>query len=172
MKRLKGLKEVRTLGKIIQEKKLQDLKINIEVGDPSRRASEKTDTSPPVRTWVFSEKPSFQRYQPLYQKKSTPEKKIEIQKIKEPEVSVFKNVHEIKVVAELPGTVEAEIHLEVFDDILVIETRGEFQGKNIHYYKEILLPFAVEAKIIDSSFTNGVLEVTLQKKERRAHEKK
>ena len=166
MKHIKGPKEVRTLGKILQEKKLRDLKINIHRGEERHMQSQ--DPSLPFRSWVFSEKPSFQRYQPTYQKtgpKQVPQG-IEIQKVNDPQVSVFKKVNEIKVVAELPGVIEEEVNLEIFDDVLVIETRGELQGKKTHYYKEILLPFPVEAKILDSSFNNTVLEVTLQKKKK------
>lgn len=162
MKRIKSPKEVRTLGKILQGKKLRDLKINIHMGEGHETHAQKD--AAPFRSWVFSEKPSFQRYQPTYQKRVSPQ--VEIQKLNDPQVSVFKKVNEIKVVAELPGVIEEEVNLEVFDDVLVIETRDEFEGKKTHYYKEILLPFPVEAKILDSSFSNNVLEVTLQKKKK------
>lgn len=161
MRRIKGHREIRTLGKVLQGKRVTGLRINVRMGDESRTVDKTASTH--FRSWVFSEKPSFQRYQPIY-KKSKAGQTIEIQKINDPQVSVFKKVGEIKVVAELPGTVGGEINLEVFGDVLVIETTGQPQGGKVHYYKEILLPFPVEAKILDSSFNNCILEVTLRKK--------
>ena len=56
-----------------------------------------------------------------------------VAEVREPLVDVFDEGQEI-VVAELPGVGEEEIHIEVQDDILSLETTGERQ-----YAKEILL---------------------------------
>lgn len=172
MKRRKGLKELRTLGRILGGiKAAPQIHIHYggERGDISARQEDRF--SPSMKSWVFSEKPSFQRYQPSVKKFSN-QQKIEIQKIKDPQAEVFKKVEEIRVVIKFPGDVEEEINIEIFDDILAIEAHGKLEGKPVNYHKEILLPFAVEDKVYDSSLENNILEVNLKRRRGGRYEEK
>jgi HSP20 family protein len=78
--------------------------------------------------------------------------------VREPLVDLFDEGAEILIVAELPGVSEAQIKVELQDDILSIETSGERR-----YAKEILLSAAVEPASLRQSYTNGILELRLQK---------
>ena len=78
--------------------------------------------------------------------------------VREPLVDVFDEEREILVVAELPGVGEQEIHVEVQDDILSLETTGARR-----YAKEILLPEPVDAATLQKAYKNGILELRLKK---------
>jgi HSP20 family protein len=81
-----------------------------------------------------------------------------VAEVREPLVDVFDEGQEIVVVAELPGVSEEEIHIEVEDDILSLETTGERK-----YAKEILLPEPVDAVTLKKAYKNGILELRLKK---------
>jgi HSP20 family protein len=81
-----------------------------------------------------------------------------VAEVREPLVDLFDEEQEIVVVAELPGVAEEEIHIEVQDDILSLETSGERK-----YAKEILLPEAVDATTLRKTYRNGILELGLKK---------
>jgi HSP20 family protein len=81
-----------------------------------------------------------------------------VAEVREPLVDLFDEQAEIIVVAELPGVAEEEIHINIQDDILSLETTGERK-----YAKEILLPCAVNADTLQKSYRNGILELHLRK---------
>jgi HSP20 family protein len=81
-----------------------------------------------------------------------------VAEVREPLVDVFDEEQEIIVVAELPGVAEDEVHIEIQDDILSLETTGERK-----YAKEILLPEAVDATTLQKAYKNGILELRLTK---------
>lgn len=81
-----------------------------------------------------------------------------VAEVREPLVDLFDEGQEIVVVGELPGVDEEEIHIEVQDDILSLETTGERK-----YAKEILLPEAVDAATLRKTYRNGILELRLKK---------
>jgi len=81
-----------------------------------------------------------------------------VAEVREPLVDVFDEGQEIVVVAELPGVTEDEIHVEVRDDILSLETNGERK-----YAKEVLLPQAVQAGTLQRTYKNGIVELRLKK---------
>jgi len=81
-----------------------------------------------------------------------------VAEVREPLVDLFDEGQEIVLVAELPGVGEEEIHIEVQDDILSLETAGERK-----YAKEILLPEAVDATTLRKKYRNGILELRLKK---------
>ena len=81
-----------------------------------------------------------------------------VAEVREPLVDLFDEQAEIVVVAELPGVAEEEIHINIQDDILSLETTGERK-----YAKEILLPCAVNADTLQKSYRNGILELHLRK---------
>ncbi|MBU0510590.1 MAG: Hsp20/alpha crystallin family protein [Chloroflexi bacterium] len=81
-----------------------------------------------------------------------------VAEVREPLVDVFDEDQEIVIVAELPGVGEDDVHIEVQDDILSVETTGERK-----YAKEILLPEPVDAVSLQKAYKNGILEVRLKK---------
>lgn len=81
-----------------------------------------------------------------------------VAEVREPLVDVFDEDEEIVIVAELPGVGEEEIHIEVHDDILSLETTGERK-----YAKEILLSDEVDAATLQKTYRNGILELRLKK---------
>lgn len=78
--------------------------------------------------------------------------------VREPLVDIFDEGHEIVLVAELPGVSEEEICVEVRDDVVSLRTTGQRK-----YEKEILLSSAVDAKRLEKTFKNGILELRLKK---------
>lgn len=81
-----------------------------------------------------------------------------VAEVREPLIDIFDEEAEIVLVAELPGVSEEEIHVEIHDDILSLETTGERK-----YAKEILLTGAVEAAALRQTYKNGILELRLRK---------
>jgi len=84
-----------------------------------------------------------------------------IKEEREPLVDVFSTNGEIKVVVELPGVEKDDIKLHGTEDRLTISVDTP-QRK---YYKELKLPAKVRVKEAKTSYKNGVLEVTLPKKD-------
>ncbi len=81
-----------------------------------------------------------------------------VDEVREPMVDVFDEGESVLVVAELPGVAEEEIAVEVRDDVLSLETKGDRK-----YAKEVLLPCRVEAATMKKAHKNGVLELRLSK---------
>jgi len=82
-----------------------------------------------------------------------------IEEEREPIADVFDEKDEIRVYAEMPGINEADIKLELKDDVLDIS--AESNGRK--YRKEILLPMKVKAENLIFSYKNGILEVKIKK---------
>jgi HSP20 family protein len=78
--------------------------------------------------------------------------------VREPLVDVFDEGEEVILVAELPGVGEAEISVEVQEDILSLQTTGERK-----YAKEILLSHPVDPATLQKTYRNGILEIRLKK---------
>lgn len=85
---------------------------------------------------------------------------LDIREQREPLVDVLETDDEVKVIAELPGVEKRDINLHGSEHRLRISVDAP-QHK---YYKEIELPTKVNPKTARSSYRNGVLEVTLQRK--------
>lgn len=83
----------------------------------------------------------------------------EVADVREPLVDVFDEDQEIVIAAELPGVSDEEIHIEIHDDVLSLETSGERK-----YAKEVLLPAVVDATSLQKTYKNGILELRLKKK--------
>ncbi len=81
-----------------------------------------------------------------------------VAEVREPLVDHFDEGEEIVVVAELPGVSEEEIHVEIKDDILSLETTGERK-----YAKELQLSEAVDTTTLRKTYKNGILELRLKK---------
>lgn len=82
-----------------------------------------------------------------------------VEEVREPMVDIFDEGSEVVVIAEIPGVQESAIKLEVREDILLLSATDE--GRK--YSKEVLLPCAVQADTIKSSYRNGILEIRLTK---------
>jgi HSP20 family protein len=81
-----------------------------------------------------------------------------VAEVREPLVDLFDEEQDIVIVAELPGVAKEEVHIEIQDDILSLETTGERK-----YAKEILLPEQVDAATLQKAYKNGILELRLRK---------
>jgi len=92
-----------------------------------------------------------------------------------PAIEMFEKDDKFMVKAELPGMKEEDIDVSVVGDTLTIkgERKAESEVKEEDYYccersygsftRSITLPSSVDAKNIEASYENGVLEVSLPK---------
>jgi len=92
-----------------------------------------------------------------------------------PAIEVFEKEDKFVVKAELPGMKEENMDISVVDDTLTIkgEKKTESEVKEEDYYccersygsfsRSIALPSNVDAKKIEASYEDGVLEVSLPK---------
>ena len=92
-----------------------------------------------------------------------------------PAIEVFEREDKFVVKAELPGMREEDIDISVVGDTLIIkgERKAESEVKEEEYYccersygsfsRSIAMPSDVDAKKIEASYEDGVLEVSLPK---------
>ena len=92
--------------------------------------------------------------------KKTEKGSVEVAEVREPIVDVFDEGDYIMVIAELPGVVKRDIHLEVKGDILSLKA----EGKDRKYSKEVLLPSEVEADSLETQYKSGIMEIKINKK--------
>jgi len=81
---------------------------------------------------------------------------------------VVTTAKEVKVITELPGVSEERIKMNIYNNELEIIAENEKR----RYYEIINLPSEADTKVLKSTFLNGLLEVTLQKKKNRRNLKK
>ena len=81
---------------------------------------------------------------------------------------VVTTANEVKVITELPGVSEERIKMNIYNNELEIIAENEKR----RYYEIINLPSEADTKGLKSTFLNGLLEVTLQKKKNRRNLKK
>jgi len=91
--------------------------------------------------------------------KKTSKGSVVVEEKREPLTDVFDEKDEILVISEIPGVTKEGISLTLKRDILEISA----SGKNITYYKEILLPVEGKQENLSYSYNNGVLEVRIKK---------
>ncbi len=97
--------------------------------------------------------------------------------ISSPSVDIYEDKDNVYVEADLPGFEQKDINLSLKGDTLTISAEKEekkeekkkgylrcerFQGK---FYRELELPRKVDASGIKAVYKNGVLKITLPKKE-------
>jgi HSP20 family protein len=82
-----------------------------------------------------------------------------VEEEREPLTDVFDEDQEIRIYAEMPGVNEADIKLDLKEDILDISA----QTGDRKYHKEVLLPSKVQADTMTSSYNNGILEIKVKK---------
>ncbi len=85
---------------------------------------------------------------------------LQMRSEREPVVDLIEQEQQIKVVAELPGVQKEDIKLDVSDRLLTIRVDMEKRK----YFKRLELPAEVLSSSAKAQFTNGILEVTLDKK--------
>lgn len=94
-------------------------------------------------------------------------------------VDVIDNEKNVQVVAELPGLEEKDIEVSIDNDVLTIkgEKKQEKEEKEKDFYRmersfgtfhrQVALPAkTLDASKCDAAFKNGVLTITIQKKEK------
>jgi HSP20 family protein len=94
-----------------------------------------------------------------------------------PPVDLVENNEKITVKAEIPGVDPKEINISIQDNTLIIkgEKKEEKEEKGKNYYRmerrygsfarSINLPASVDTGKVTAEYKNGVLEISLQKKE-------
>jgi HSP20 family protein len=87
--------------------------------------------------------------------------KLDLKGEREPLIDLIEEKDVIKVVAEVPGVEKEDIDLKAAENSLTISVDGKARS----YYKEIELPSTVDPDSVKASYRNGVLEVTLTKRE-------
>jgi len=92
-----------------------------------------------------------------------PRPPIELKEEREPLVDIISDNGTIRVVVELPGVEKEDIKLRCSEKILTITV----DTPERKYRKEVELPAEVDPKIGKASYKNGVLEITLNKVEKR-----
>lgn len=76
---------------------------------------------------------------------------------------VITSAKKIRVITELPDVLDENINIRISDNDLFINAEGQ-KGS---YYEVVHLPNGVSNRGLKSTFVNGVLEVTLQRRNRR-----
>lgn len=115
----------------------------------------------------FSDQPiePFEPFEPLgpWRRRPVPRRlfkapKEALKEIREPLTDVFEDDKTVKIYVELPG--------EERDDIQLNVTEGRVEVKAKKFYKGIEIPTEnIDVEKTSSKYKNGVLEVTIQKKE-------
>jgi HSP20 family protein len=82
--------------------------------------------------------------------------------VREPMADVLDEGDHYLVVAELPGVEASDVHWRLLDDRRLV-IRAESAGRR--YYREIELTVPVDAENVGSRYENGVLELTLSKRQ-------
>ena len=90
--------------------------------------------------------------------------RVEVHEIREPMVDVFDEPDRLLIVAEVPGIMQADVQLELHEDILILAAE---KGDN-KYRKEVLLPASFSSDKMSFSCRNGILEIQLIKERARS----
>ena len=109
--------------------------------------------------------------------KRSKEGKTFLERVWSPAVDVSEDKDNIYVKAELPGLKQEEINVSLEDDVLTIqgERTSEKEEKDKQYHRiersygafqrAIHLPTVINEESIKATYKNGVLDITLAKKE-------
>jgi HSP20 family protein len=97
-----------------------------------------------------------------------------VEKVYSPNVNIFENKENVKLVVEMPGVDQSSVNVNVEKDTLVIEaqfdydstTSGktglvEFSGGK--YFRKFTIGKLVDAENASAKMKNGILELTLPK---------
>ena len=78
----------------------------------------------------------------------------------EPMTDVVSTDKEVKVTVEMPGVSKDKIQIDAYDN--TVEVKSEDPQRK--YHKSIDLPLDADIQTAKSKFTNGILEITFEKK--------
>ena len=92
---------------------------------------------------------------------------VEVVKKREPLVDIIEGKNKIKIVAEIPGVSKKDINLDINDRQLKITTNSEKK-----YHKVINFSNYVDPSSAKAIYNNGILEITLLKKDNSRKDKK
>lgn len=109
-------------------------------------------TAEPGKEPVFRE---FGNIKPSY-------RGIEASTGREPLVDIMEEKEGYKIFAELPGVDKSKVKLDVAEDSVEIKTEDEKK-----FYKMVPLDHTVDPDSAKAAYNNGVLTLTLEKKEKR-----
>ncbi len=79
---------------------------------------------------------------------------------REPLTDVIEDVKQVAITMELPGVEKKDINVHMTDDELEISVDNELRK----YHKRVRLPTKVDPKTTKATYTNGILDVTVQKR--------
>ena len=88
---------------------------------------------------------------------------LDFKEKREPLADVMIADNEVKVVIELPGVEKKDIKLQGTENNLIVSV----DTPKRKYYKKLEIPVKIDPKTANSSYNNGVLEVTIQKKKKK-----
>jgi HSP20 family protein len=80
---------------------------------------------------------------------------------REPLVDVNTTDKQVKVILEMPGIRKEDIHIKAYDSQVEVTTSKDAQRK---YHKNVELPEIANIETARSSYNNGILEITFDKK--------
>jgi len=114
------------------------------------------------RFWSDEPLEPFNPFKPFDPQRPLPKRpfnapKSGLKETREPLTDVFDEEKEVKIYVELPG--------EKKDDIQLNVTEGEVEIKTKNFLKIIDVPAIIDIENASSKYKNGVLEVTIPKKE-------
>ncbi|MHB1262623.1 MAG: archaeal heat shock protein Hsp20 [Thermoplasmatota archaeon] len=79
---------------------------------------------------------------------------------REPLTDVIEDARQVAITMELPGVEKKDINVHMTDDELEISVDNELRK----YHKRVRLPTKVDPKTTKATYTNGILDVTVQKR--------
>lgn len=83
---------------------------------------------------------------------------------REPLIDVIESENDVKVIAEIPGVEKNEIKLKTTEEELEVRV----DNKERKYSKEVALPCKVKPETAEASYKNGILEVRIEKAEKKS----
>ncbi len=87
---------------------------------------------------------------------------------REPLADVNSTDKEVKVVLEMPGIKKEDIKINAYDQKVEIKTTDDSARK---YYKVLNLPKSSDIETARSTYNNGILEVTFDKRKKKKNQK-
>lgn len=157
--RVRGLRDIRTFSSLSRVSPVHiglpsvDMRVGLGSGALQPRPRPNLEGPEQPRAWVFVKRPRFSRHQGM----------LLVDRVHEPEVDIFEEGRSLAVLVELPSVREEDIEVQVNGDVLILSTKPGHDEQRRRYYRELLLPFAVETGSIQQVFRNGVLELELER---------
>jgi HSP20 family protein len=90
--------------------------------------------------------------------------KPEISIEREPLADVHSTDNEVKVIIEMPGTKKDDIKINAFDSAVDVIADNNNNNSQRKYHKTLELPDNTDIETARSTYNNGILEITFDKK--------